>query len=396
MTLNGNAPNHEYNYQRYRLRLGGTAKLSKSFEINFRGVMETRSYAKPDSIDGYHPDDILFDTLNVTWRNMGGKPLTLTLGRQDMTFGNGWLVLDGTPGDGSRTIFFDAARLTYDLKSKKTTIDFVGICNGSKSDRWLPVIHPASSSYAKFPRPLTEQNENGAIAYLSNKSLPKTTLDGYFIYKHDSKVLANGNNGDTYAFGARAERDLSDHWRYRFEAAPEFGNKNGRDLRAFGATQRLTYSLKDKKNQRIQFGYDYLSGDDPDTKDVNEGFDMLWGRWPQWTEVYLYNMASETRVGDYTNVQRLDVGWACTPVKNLDLSFDYMPLFAASNPKRILPGFSQNGKFRGNMGQAVLRYKFNDHVNGHLWGEFYAPGSYYSLPKGDTACFLRAEMIVRW
>ncbi len=397
LTLNGTAVNHEYNYLRYRWRLGGSVQPVKGLEFNFRVISETRSYAKPESIEGYHPDEILFDNFNVTLRNPGGTPITIVAGRQDIVFGNGWLIMDGTPGDGSRSIFFDAIRLTYELKSKKTTFDFIGIGNGSLSDQKLPVIHPASSAYAKFPKADIEQNENGAIFYLTNKSINKTQIDGYFIYKHDSKVQPNGNNGDLYVFGARIERDLSNHLRYRFEVAPERGNKNGRDLRAFGLNQRLTYLWKNKTNQRVYVGHEYLSGDDPATTGVNEGFDPVWGRWPQWSELMLYNQAAETRVGEWTNFHRLDFGWGCSLSKKLDLSADYMPLFAPNNPifgKK--PGYSESGRFRGHYGQGTLRYRFNDHINGHLWAEFFLPRDYYTVAKSDAACFLRAEVIFRW
>jgi hypothetical protein len=393
LTLNGSVPNHEYNYQRYRARLAATLKPAKFLDFNFRMTTERRWYFKPDSLDGSRPDEFVFDNLNVSLKNPGGKPFTLTLGRQDIAMGNGWLIMDGTPGDGSRTIFFDAARLTYELKPYKTTFDFIAVCNSSKSDTWLPVFHP---DQAGFPKPLTEQNENGAIFYVSNKSVAKTTIDGYFIYKHDSKVQANGNNASISAFGVRVERDLADHWRYRFEVAPETGEKNGKDLSAFGANQRLTYLWKNKTNQRVHFGYEYLSGDDPATAGTNEGFDPLWGRWPQWSELMLYNLSRETRVGEWSNFHRLDFGWGCSPTKKLDLSADYMPLFAANNPLGGRPGFSETGSFRGHYGQGTMRYRFTDHVNGHLWAEFFVPGSYYTEAKSDTACFLRWEVLFRW
>ena len=51
----------------------------------------------------FNPDEALFDWFNVNMRNLGGLPLTATIGRQDMIFGVGWLVLDASPLDGSRT-----------------------------------------------------------------------------------------------------------------------------------------------------------------------------------------------------------------------------------------------------------------------------------------------------
>ena len=38
---------------------------------------------------------------------------------------------------------------------------------------------------AAKPYYLTEQNEQGVIVYLSNKSLKNAQIDGYFIYKGD-------------------------------------------------------------------------------------------------------------------------------------------------------------------------------------------------------------------
>jgi hypothetical protein len=41
---------------------------------------------------------------------------------------------------------------------------------------------------------------------------------------------------------------------------------------------------------------------------------------------------------------------------------------------------------------AVARYQFNRYLAGHLWGEYFFPGDYYSAPRDDAAFYLRAEM----
>jgi hypothetical protein len=142
-------------------------------------------------------------------------------------------------------------------------------------------------------------------------------------------------------------------------------------------------------------GYEYLSGNDPSSS-TNGGFDPLWGRWPQWSELMLYNYSKETRIGEWTNQERLNFGWGCNPSKKIELSADYDALFAPANTFAGKPGFSSDGHFRGHYGQLFFKYKFNDHVNGHLWGEFFVPGSYYTSAKQDPATFLRAEMIFKW
>jgi hypothetical protein len=95
-----------------------------------------------------------------------------------------------------------------------------------------------------------------------------------------------------------------------------------------------------------------------------------------------------------------------SPVKNLDFNASYYALFAdQAVPTRdlnetLLPAlggpamlgpFTGTGNFRGHYFQAVLKYKFNKHVSGHLWSEFLVPGDYYV--QHDLMTFLRAEML---
>ena len=114
----------------------------------------------------------IIDNLNVQWKKPLDLPATLTVGRQDIFLGDGWLVGDGTPEDGSFTYFLDAARLTYDLKDQHTTIDAIGLVQYARPDAWLPTLGP-SGTVPGDPEGLllTDQNEKGAILWIANKSL---------------------------------------------------------------------------------------------------------------------------------------------------------------------------------------------------------------------------------
>jgi len=52
-------------------------------------------------------DEIVFDNLYLDVKNVFGLPLDLRIGRQDFlfTYGEGFVILDGTPYDGSRTVY---------------------------------------------------------------------------------------------------------------------------------------------------------------------------------------------------------------------------------------------------------------------------------------------------
>lgn len=395
ITLDKSAPGHEYHFQRYRTRAWASVKPFKEEELtlNARLTWEFRTYCKPEMNDlrDTNFDEAVFDNLYVQWKKILGSPLSATIGRQDIIFGNGWLVLDGTPLDGSRTVFFDAARFTWDASEELCTVfDLVYLDNGVQSDRWIEPFNDQE-------RNLIEQHERGVILYATNKSLKNTQIDGYFIYKHDDHVLANGNDGNIYAFGARVLGDITENWKYRAEFVEELGNKNGEDLCATGFNGRLEYHFNDKYKNWLYLAYEYLSGDDPDTA-KNEQFDPLWGRWPQFSELYVYTYITETRIAEVTNLHRVGPGWGCQPNKKLSLNANYFLLFADQNTlgEQGVPGYTGAGSFRGQLVTAWLKYKFNEHVSGHLVGEVFFPGNFYADSRNDPAVFARYELCFTW
>jgi len=387
-TLNKEVANHETAYQRYRLRWWSTLTPVKDVDLNLGINWRGRHYNKPDNVQDFDQGEVLWETLNVKWSHIAGSPLSVTAGRQNLLFGDGWLVIEGNPLDGSRTVFFDAVRLTYDFAPTKTTFDLVYIDQNHEGDR---LVKPIKNLH----RNVIEQDERGLIFYVANKAIPKTQLDGYFIYKHDLlQPVRNSSEGEIYTFGGRVAQDLTDHWQYRVEGAHQFGYKLDRTLRAFGVNSRVTYQFKDKQSRQTYLHYEFLSGDDPDTPGTDEAFDPLWGRWTTWNEI-IYNAYSlETRVGHYTNLHRVGPGWSCKPLEKLDVTADYLFLFADENTYRSRAGFSENGRFRGQLLRMVAAYKFNAHVTARVLTEFFFPGNYYTDFRNDPATFLRGEIFL--
>jgi hypothetical protein len=122
-------------------------------------------------------------------------------------------------------------------------------------------------------------------------------------------------------------------------------------------------------------------------------FDVLWGRYARWSEVGLFTYLPESRIGQEANLQRFGPTWTILPLAKLDFSASYFAMFAsndtatrASNPAL----FTGTGNFRGHFAQAFVKYRFNQHLSGHLWSEFYFPGDYYT--SRTTAYFFRAEL----
>jgi hypothetical protein len=404
--LDKNASGHERIFNRFRSRLWSKFTPAEDIEINTRLVWEWRIWCNsnspgplrnPSSIEW---DEAIFDQLNAKFKNLFEMPMDIQVGRQDLIFGNGWLVLDGTPLDGSRTIYFDAARMTYRYEESKSTLDLVYIDQSASQDRWIDPINDQD-------RAVMEQDERGAILYLTNKAIENVQIDGYYIWKHDifPDVFADNypaswsRESDLHTFGARAAGKIDDNWGYRAEFAQQLGRQKnfggeGQSVCAFGFNGRLNYKFNDAWNNEIHTGYEYLSGDDPGTESTDEGFDPLWARWPQWSELYIYTYSAETRIAETTNLHRINVGWDADPCEKIHLCNEYNAVFADENTMKGSAGFSNGGSFRGHLLATKLIYKFSPHISGHLWGEYFFPGNYYTNDRNDAAVFLRYELMI--
>ena len=418
ITLNDGVNRHEQDYFRFRERIWASVMPVTNLSVNARFSGEEREWMKPAYKgeyryrSGFEERYGILDNAYVKWSNIGGVPLTLSAGRQDVQFGefmNWWLVGDGTPNDGSWTFFLDSIRAAYDAKDIQTKVDVVYIYQNAKPDEWIPTLG-RSSVNAPAPYNLTEQNEQGVILYLSNKSVKDMQIDGYFIYKRDNQEYANGDSADIYTLGAKISGTPVPHLAYSVEGAYQFGSKQDatvgadyvnsktdwRTINAYGVNGKLTYLVKDKYDNKISLVGELLSGDDPNSKGTDEMFDILWGRYPRWTELYIYSYVYETskKIGQMNNIIRFGPNWTCTPIKDTTFSATYNAMFSpVDTPTRTVSpaSFTGTGNFRGHYLQTVLKHKFNDHFSAHLWGEFVWMGDYYQ--QRDLMTFLRAEVL---
>jgi len=415
VTLNDTAALHEQDVIRYRERVWGTVSPTDDFSFNTRLSAEERQWLKPSFVGAFKTQTGMemryanFDLFNAKWTKAFDQPLTITVGRQDIMLGDfydWWLVMDGTPGDGSWTTFFDSARFTAEAKNIQTKFEVIYINQKALPDAWLPTAGSATSY------PMSDQNEQGAILYVSNKSVKNTQIDGYFIYKNDKRATfmvagvpkTPGDNADIGTVGGKITGTPDANWQYSIEGAYQFGSKydrvsgvfERRDIAAYGGKAKITYSLKDDWNNQFILSGEILSGDDPNTKDKDEMFDVLWGRWPRWSELYIYSYINETsgKIAQMNNLGRLGYTWSFAPSKAANFSLTYNALYAlqATPTRTVAPTlFSDTGHFRGHYVQAVLKYQFNKYTSGHLWGECVKQGDFYT--SREILTFFRAEVM---
>ncbi|MGA2916168.1 MAG: alginate export family protein [Sedimentisphaerales bacterium] len=387
--LDNKALGHDRSQLRLRARVQAKIKLTDDLDFNIRLMTEPRYYIEAAAeLHKWSYNEALFDKFNLTWRNAFDLPLTIVAGRQDIILGSGWLVCDGTPLDGSRTGYFDALRFTYNF-DPNITADIILIDNHADTAKWL---HPFNDRDID----ISEQDEQGAIIYLAQKTGKDSGRDLYFIYKHDThRVISSGSEGEIYTIGTRFYGRLNDRWQYSMEFAPQFGHKNGKDLGAFGTNDQLIYNFNDEKESKLTFGYEYLSGN----KDPDKYFDKGWGRLDTWSSLYQGNIDTiDGRAYESSNLHRPYLEFSRKLTEKTELLCGYHLLFADDNLNKTggTTGLSKSGHFRGQLAKLMLKYKVSKNLEHRFEGEFFFPGNYYNDDKNDTAVFFRYTLVFTW
>jgi len=379
-------------------RLGPFLKAESVAEPNglsayVRMTYESRPYVQRQDqagVDNEVPqwDEMVYDNLYVQWQRIGGMPVSLRVGRQDLVYGRGWLILDGTPLDGSRTIYCDAAKATIHLDECATTVDLIGIDNKARQTRLDP--------FGEDNRLVSEFDARLLVAYLINKQLPRQEFHAYWIYKDDDKTSASNiprKGRIVHTAGALAQGRVAQNLDYYVEGAYQWGKEGNMDRRGWGYSGDLGYTFFDRAwTPRINVCYEYLTGDDPSTTRY-EGWDPVLARWPQWSELYVYRWAQEELglPGCYCNLQRFTLGATVKPTKKMTFSTAYSIVLANEHSHgKAVP--YDGGSSRGQHAVAKLMYRFNKYVSGHLWGEYFHPESYYDEVT-DDAIFARWELM---
>lgn len=407
---------NNYHWQRYRTRWSTKVALTDDVTFNTRLTWEFWGHAAPDrsfnpffAEKSYDFDEAIFDTMNIQFRDAFDLPLTLTVGRQDIILGTGWLVLDGTPADGSRTIFFDALRGTYDF-SESTKLDMIYIQQYDDESKWLK---PFNHGDVSDRRHVTQnQDEKGVILYLTNKLTDMTNVDAYYMFKKDERSDwakfwgRAGADQETHVLGGRLYGNLDENWSYSAEGAYQFGKfhadgGNYVDQRGLGANTKLMYAFNDDLKNEVHIGYEYMSGDDPGTG-KNEKFNTMWGDWPQTQrggDLQSYMWTAEGALGEVANLHRLGVGHSFKPHKVWTLASDYNLMWADENTfggtaqgASGMLNFSRGGSFRGQMLTGLLTYQCCKNFKTQFLVDYFIPGGYYEAPSNDNAMFARINM----
>lgn len=370
-------------YTRNRTTLGLSWRPLKNLEVLGKLTNEFRVYLAPKS-NAFSWNEVFFDNLCVKWTAAGRGPVTVTAGRQDINLGEGFVVADGTPGDGSRSYYFNALRLDAGLAKGHALTAFAHATEAT--DRYLPVINPV-------PRALAEQPERALALYYAG-TFGKTRLDAYAVLKTTEATAAWPVAARTDTFGARAVAPLAKGLVLTAEGAYQGGSSGEAGRAACGAIAHIDYDLAGALGFLKSFvlGGIFLSGDDPATARV-EGWDPVFSRWPKWSESYIYAYTRESRPSYWSNLSSLYAQLAFDWGDRVDGHVMVMPMGAGHAMSGAFPGGT--GLYRGALCRGRLNYRLSESMTGRVIWEHFVPGSYY-FPGASSYNWLQFELIFRY
>jgi len=381
------------NYIRMRSRAWG--ELGPILKVSFKARLanEFRYWNAPDMAgkpaksDYRFPDEFVWDSLYIDIKKLMNETIDLRIGRQDLLYGNGMLVCDGTPGDGSRTFYFNAVKSTFTL-SPQNSFDLVGV--------WVPYHDELVMNDVNRDLIGNEQEESGGFLYWKNKDIEAMPMEFYYMFKHEgtyskvsgtnAPVKCDAANWNTLGF--RLMPKFNDELSGNLEVAGQLGRQGSANLKGYGVDAFLLYAVPvETLKPAIEGGVYYLSGNDPDTAD-NEGWNPLWARFPQRSELYVFSYDGSRWSNLAQPRLRLNFGPWQKWKGYLGASYMYAPEDDGPGDGHER-GWLYQGKVEYMVAENMLRPK--DKLSTYILMDVLEPGNYYK--EDDTAYFLRWEVM---
>jgi hypothetical protein len=377
------ASNENFAYTRNRTTLGLRWQAAKNFEVLGKVTNEFRVFLAPkDRAFNWH--EIFFDNLYIKWTIPGRLPFTITAGRQDINLGEGFIIADGTPLDGSRSYYFNALRVDADVHKNHKLTFFLHA--QETTDTYLPLIN-------ERPQPLAEQPEN-ALAFYYSGAFGKAKIDAYAVRKttEGTELFPVAERIDT--FGLRGQAPLVRRLALTAEGALQTGTYGDAGRSAFGGIVHLDYDIAGALPllKTVVFGGIFLSGDRPGTEKI-EGWDPIFSRWPKWSESYIYTLTRESRPSYWSNLTSLYGSLSLDFGSRSDGLLMFQRLGAVEAQPGVFPGGTGLG--RGALIKGRLNYKISKFLTGRVLWEHFIPGSFY-FSGAASYNWLQFEMIFRY
>jgi hypothetical protein len=390
-----------YQYFRLRTRPWGLLTLDERYDLYARLGHEFRVY--DNNKQNYRfPDELFIDSLYVEFRELLNDRLSLRVGRQDMRYGAGRMIRDGTPGDVTRSYFFDAIKGQIKV-DETSTLDLIGIWQ-RPVDHWTLGNERVDLTRYASRKGGNDLTERALAAYYSNRAQQEFPYDLYYIYKDESRWFA-GNSGTRiperryHTLGARIVPRLTEHWSAEAEVAGQIGTIGSsatvgeRDILAWLAYGGATYRRNEWRwKPYVTTAVLVMSGDDerfddPNARGTDTGWNPIFAR-SIWSSDILTAGYACYRVSNWV-YPHAEAG--ITPVDDHTFNLQAGPNYAYTSDN------ANDDTYRGFL--VIGRYLFNVLKDSKTWrgpvrgafkAEMLRAGDYYGA--AEAAYYLRFEL----
>jgi hypothetical protein len=361
---------------RDRTRLWFLAPLTSSIDVTAGAAMENiQRFGTPS-----HFDEVYFDQANINFRKVLVNGLSLRIGRQDIVKGEGFIIFDGTPGDGPRSGYFNAADLNYSFR--KSRLDMIGILDPA-SDRFLPRFHDQH-------RVLQDWDEQAVGAYFTTADHLGTVIDAYYFFKKEVHCILPASNPQfqpdrhVHTSGARITQKLAPRTDLVAEYARQWGAQHGGAvISAWGGYSYVKHTFDRAYKPYVKVGYWAMSGDNPNTKGRIEGWDPLFSQFPKWSDMYVYSLSKETLIAYWSNLRMSQAEAGFIPFRKNNLAFIWYHM-DSFHPFAGSPATFGTGTHRGENFQVRWEYSPIPGWKCYIHFENHHPGDFYSSNRSPA------------
>jgi hypothetical protein len=395
------------NQLRVRPSLWFEIKEAEKWRIYARVTDEMRACTVQKSHLNSFPGELLLDNFYFEGVDFFDGFLDVKIGRQDIyrLYGLDHIFVDGTPGDGSRTMFSDMAAIKLKF-TEKTKLDLFALYNKDQEEIRWGTRKSRGISKTGFGAGDNDMDDWGFGGVFSTV-MDEIDFNLFYIQKNTASFKRSGvkiPRRQVNLFGVKVVPHFTDELSMPLEAMAQVGKTgSGEALAAWAGYAGFDWRSKnailgDEIKPFWNGGVLLLSGDKDTSSEYGgkSAWDPMWYRGVDDSEMFLYGSL-------------YGCGWWSNMINvKTTLGLDFGKMHCAK--VTLGPMFTEtrdgigggDGAFKGFLTQ--LRYDFPLLLNGknergveifgHVLAEFFNPGDYFATDK--PAYFVRWQIDVRF